>query len=59
MIISHRLYRQHTTSNGQSCIKDLSLLGRDLSKVIIVDNLPDNFQLQPENGISIQSWTGE
>ena len=40
-------------------MQDLSKLGRDLTKIIIVDNLPDNFQLQPQNGIFIQSWFGE
>ncbi len=31
-------------------------IGRDLSKVIIVDNVSDNFRLQPDNGICIKSW---
>jgi len=37
-------------------IKDLSLFGRDLNRIIIVDNISENFLLQPENGISIKSW---
>jgi CTD small phosphatase-like protein 2 len=37
-------------------IKDLSRLGRDLRRMIIVDNVPENFQLQQDNGIFITSW---
>ena len=40
-------------------IKDLSLLGRNLKRVIIIDNIAENFQVQPDNGIVIKSWTGE
>lgn len=54
--ISYRLYRQHATPYGPVFVKDLSKLGRDLSKVIIVDNVAENFQLQPDNGIFIKSW---
>ena len=54
--ISHRLYRQHATPYGMFFVKDLSKLGRDISKVIIVDNVAENFQLQPDNGIFIKSW---
>ena len=57
--IKYRLYRQHTIQIGSVYIKDLSKLGRDLSKVVIVDNMPANFQLQQENGIFIKSWVGE
>ncbi len=37
-------------------IKDLSLIGRDLNKCIIVDNITENFLLQPMNGITIKSF---
>ena len=37
-------------------MKDLSLLGRDINKTIIIDNISDNFILQPDNGIFISTW---
>ncbi len=54
--ISYRLYRQHATPTGMVFIKDLSRIGRPLNKTIIVDNVAENFQLQPDNGIFIKSW---
>ena len=56
MYIDHRLYRDHTIQCMDVFIKDLSQLGRDLDKTIIVDNITENFLLQPDNGISIKSW---
>jgi CTD small phosphatase-like protein 2 len=43
--ISYRLYRQHALPYGPIFVKDLSRLGRDLSRTIIVDNVAENFQL--------------
>ena len=54
--ITHRLYRNNCTFSDNVYQKDLTKLGRDLSKTIIVDNNAENFQLQPENGIYIKSW---
>ncbi len=54
--VKHRLYRQHAIPCGQYYLKDLSRVGRPLARIIIVDNLAENFQLQPENGILIKSW---
>lgn len=54
--IKHRLYRRHTYLNGNVYQKDLSRLGRNLSRTLIVDNNAENFQLQPDNGIYIKSW---
>lgn len=57
--IRHRLYRQHTTVQDGHSFKDLNRLGRDLSKTVIIDNNPENYQMQVENGIYIKSWYGE
>lgn len=54
--VRHRLYRQHTVPIGPAFIKDLSKLGRNLARTIIVDNVAENFQLQPANGIAIKTW---
>ena len=58
-IIKYRLYRQHTTILGCSIYKDLSKIGRDLSRVIIIDNLRENFRMQPNNGIFVKTWTND
>lgn len=57
--VTHRLYRNHTNLVCNVYQKDLSKLGRPLSKVLIVDNKTENFQLQPDNGIYIKSWYGD
>lgn len=54
--VAHRLYRCSTKQQKGVFIKDLSKIGRDLAKTIIVDNNPENFQYQVENGIFIKSW---
>lgn len=54
--ISHRLYRDHTKYRNGVYVKDISKLGRDLNKTIIIDNIEENFCFQPDNGIPIKSW---
>jgi CTD small phosphatase-like protein 2 len=57
-LITHRLYRQHACppETAPLIIKDLSKIGRDLSKTIIVDNIADNFLKQKDNGIFVNTW---
>lgn len=57
--ISYRLYRKHTEQKNGVFLKDLSKLGRDITKVCIIDNNRENFDLQPENGLHISSFLGE
>ena len=57
--ISYRLYRAHTIKVGDVNFKDLSKLGRDLKKVIILENNPENYGLQPKNGLKIKDFEGD
>ena len=55
----HRLYREHAVIIDNDFVKDLTRIGRPLDKIIIVDNMPQNFRLQKENGIIIKAFWGE
>ena len=58
-IFDYRLYREHTEPNDEGIfIKDLSKIGRNLQKIIIVDNTKENYELQNDNGIEIKSYYG-
>ena len=59
ILFEYRLYRIHTVVINNDFVKDLSLLGRDLSRIIIVDNMEQNYKLQPENGITIRPFWGK
>jgi Dullard-like phosphatase family protein len=55
----YKLYRQHTIIIGQDFVKDLQKIGRPLDKVIIIDNIAQNFRMQKANGINIKPFFGE
>ena len=55
----HRLYRDHAVIIENDFVKDLNRIGRPLDKIIIVDNMPQNFRLQKDNGIMIKAFWGE
>ncbi|KAM0050488.1 putative protein-serine/threonine phosphatase [Helianthus debilis subsp. tardiflorus] len=55
-IISRRAYRDSCIFADGSYTKDLTVLGVDLAKIVIIDNSPQVFRLQVNNGIPIKSW---
>ncbi|XP_027162849.1 carboxy-terminal domain RNA polymerase II polypeptide A small phosphatase 1-like [Coffea eugenioides] len=52
-LISHRLYRDSCKELDGKFVKDLSELGRDLKRVVIVDDNPNSYVFQPDNAVPI------
>jgi len=52
--IQHRLFREHCylTSEGMYC-KDLRVMDREMTDMILVDNAAYSYVAQPDNGVPI------
>jgi carboxy-terminal domain RNA polymerase II polypeptide A small phosphatase len=55
-VIRHRLFRESCTYYSCVDVKNLNLLGRDLSRTIIVDDSPASYQFHPDNAVNISRW---
>jgi len=51
-----RLFRESCVFHRGNYVKDLSRIGRDLSRVVIVDNSPASYIFHPDNAVPCQSW---
>ncbi|XP_058100905.1 uncharacterized protein LOC131245444 [Magnolia sinica] len=55
-MISHRLYRDSCKEMEGKFIKDLSELGRDLKRAVIVDDNPNAYVFQPGNAVRVNPF---
>ncbi|UJR15518.1 hypothetical protein I4U23_002458 [Adineta vaga] len=55
-IFHARLFRESCTYYNGNYIKDLSRLGRDVRKVIIIDNSPLSYLFHQDNAVPVSSW---
>ncbi|GMH19440.1 hypothetical protein Nepgr_021281 [Nepenthes gracilis] len=58
-VISHRLYRDSCREMEGKFVKDLSEMGRDLMRVVIVDDNPSSYVFQPENAIPVRPFVDD
>ena len=58
-IISHRLYKNHVLYENGKTIKNLNLIGRDLTKTIFIDNLRSNAKYNLDNLCPITTWKSD
>ena len=55
----YTFFREHSVISGNDFVKDISRIGRDMKRIIIVDNMEQNFRLNKKNGIKIKPFYGE
>ena len=55
-VLKHRLFREACYNHRGNFVKDLSQLGRDLRKTIIIDNSPTCYLFHPHNAVPISTW---
>jgi RNA polymerase II subunit A small phosphatase-like protein len=51
-----RLFREACVHHKGNYVKDLGRMGRDIRRIIIIDNSPASYMFNPENAVPVESW---
>jgi RNA polymerase II subunit A small phosphatase-like protein len=55
-VVDHRLFRESCSCFKGSYVKDMGRMGRDLKRIMILDNSPHSYAFNPENAVPCESW---
>lgn len=55
---NHRLFRSSCKNISGYSVKDLSLIGKPMNKILLVDDINGSALLNPENLVHISPWEG-
>eukprot|EP00754_Rhynchopus_humris_P006953 Rhum_TRINITY_DN13283_c0_g1::Rhum_TRINITY_DN13283_c0_g1_i2::g.58704::m.58704/K15731/CTDSP; carboxy-terminal domain RNA polymerase II polypeptide A small phosphatase len=55
----HVVFRSAKWFSSATHTKDLTLLGRDMERVIIIENTPNCCKLNPQNALMVEDFTGD
>ena len=58
-VCSFKLFREHCSFINNGYTKDLKRLNRNMNDIIIVDNTPNCYVLNNDNGFPIKSWLND
>ncbi|KAG6496029.1 carboxy-terminal domain RNA polymerase II polypeptide A small phosphatase 1-like [Zingiber officinale] len=58
-LIAHRLYRDSCREMEGKLVKDLAGVGRALNRVVLVDDNPNAYVLQPENALRVTPFSND
>lgn len=55
-VVKRRIFRQDCIKRNGNFVKDLTIVNPNLANVLIVDNSPAAYSIQPSNAIPIETW---
>lgn len=55
-LVKRRIFRQDCIRRNGNFVKDLTIVNPNLSDVLIVDNSPAAYSIQPSNAVPIEAW---